>query len=475
MSKFNSELCNESMSFQECELAILRQAVDEAETSQGKNIANNSEVLRMISILEIFLKRKRCICYGGTAINNILPKHAQFYDRDVEIPDYDFYSPTPLDDAKELADIYVDEGFLEVEAKAGVHHGTYKVYVNFIPIADITLLHPILFDSIEKDAIKVNGIMYCPANFLRMNMFVELSRPSGDVSRWEKVLKRLILLSKYYPMKVEKCHEVEFQRKMESYVNDAEKLYFTIRDKFIDEEVVFLGGYATRLFSKYSKKKGEKGDKQLVKKIPDFDVIYEDPEKLGMIIVEQLHSMGFKKAKTITHDAIDEIIPLHVEIRIGKETLAFIYEPVACHSYNKIRIKDSEVRIATIDTMLNFYLAFYYSNKPYYPRDRILCMANFLFNMEKNNRLEQKGLLKRFSIDCYGHQPTMEEIRAKKLDKFKELKDKRGTDEYDAWFLKYVYSDGKFQGEKNTNKTKKKKSKKGTRKKKSAKALINLF
>ena len=49
MSKFNSELCNESMSFQECELAILRQAVDEAETTQGKNIANNSEVLRMIS------------------------------------------------------------------------------------------------------------------------------------------------------------------------------------------------------------------------------------------------------------------------------------------------------------------------------------------------------------------------------------------------------------------------------------------
>jgi hypothetical protein len=148
---------------------------------------------------------------------------------------------------------------------------------------------------------------------------------------------------------------------------------------------------------------------------------------------------------------------------------------VACHSYNKIKIKDNELRIATIDTMLNFYLAFYYSDKPYYPRDRILCMANFLFNMEKNNRLEQKGLLKRFSIDCYGHQPTMEEIRSKKLDKFKELKDKRGTLEYDTWFLKYVYSDGKFQGIKN-NKTKKKRSnKKPTKKKKSAKALINLF
>ena len=474
MSKFNSELCNKSMSFQECELAILRQAVDDAETTQGKNIATNSEVLRMISILETFLKRKRCICYGGTAINNILPKQAQFYDKDIEIPDYDFYSPNPLDDAKELADIYADEGFLEVEAKAGVHHGTYKVYVNFIAIADITLLHPTLFNSIEKDSIKVNGIMYCPPNFLRMNMFIELSRPNGDVSRWEKVLKRLILLNKHYPLKVEKCQQVEFQRKMENNSNDAEKLYFTIRDKFVDEQVVFLGGYATRLFSRYSPNK----ENHIVKKIPDFDVIYDDPEKLGLILVEQLHTMGFSKAKAILHEAIDEIIPLHVEIRIGKETMAFIYEPVACHSYNKIKIKDNEIRIATIDTMLNFYLAFYYSDKPYYPRDRILCMANFLFNMEKNNRLEQKGLLKRFSIDCYGHQPTMEEIRSKKLDKFKELKDKRGTLEYDTWFLKYVYSDGKFQGNKNNknNKTKKKSTKKKKDKnKKSAKALINLF
>ena len=474
MSKFNSELCNKSMSFQECELAILRQAVDDAESTQGKNIATNSEVLRMISILETFLKRKRCICYGGTAINNILPKQAQFYDKDIEIPDYDFYSPTPLDDAKELADIYADDGFLEVEAKAGVHHGTYKVYVNFIAIADITLLHPTLFNSIEKDSIKVNGIMYCPPNFLRMNMFIELSRPNGDVSRWEKVLKRLILLNKHYPLKVEKCQQVEFQRKMENNSNDAEKLYFTIRDKFVDEQVVFLGGYATRLFSRYSHKK----ENHIVKKIPDFDVIYDDPEKLGLIIVEQLHTMGFSKAKTILHEAIDEIIPLHVEIRIGKETMAFIYEPVACHSYNKIKIKDNEIRIATIDTMLNFYLAFYYSDKPYHPRDRILCMANFLFNMEKNNRLEQKGLLKRFSIDCYGHQPTMEEIRSKKLNKFKELKDKRGTVEYDTWFLKYVYSDGKFQGNKNNknNKTKKKSTKKKKdKKKKSAKALINLF
>jgi len=92
----------------------------------------------MITIVEDFLRKKRLICYGGTAINNILPKQAQFYNRDLEIPDYDFYSSNAMDDAKELADIFHTKGFHEIEAKAGVHFGTYKVFVNLIPIADIT-------------------------------------------------------------------------------------------------------------------------------------------------------------------------------------------------------------------------------------------------------------------------------------------------------------------------------------------------
>jgi hypothetical protein len=64
-------------------------------------------------------------------------------------------------------------------------------------------------------------------------------------------------------------------------------------------------------------------------------------------------------------------------------------------------------------------------------------MANFLFDVEQKNRLEQKGLLKRFSIDCYGKQLTMEEIRSQKAERFKALSSKRGTREFDYYFLKY--------------------------------------
>jgi ribosomal protein S18 len=194
-NKFRNELCANNMTFQDCELAILRHAVDETEKIKGEKITKNEQIKDIISIVEKFLRSKKLICYGGTAINEILPKEVQFYNRDIEIPDYDFYSPDAMNDAKELADIYYKKGYSEVEAKAGVHFGTYKVFVNFIPIADITQLHKNIFKTIHKESINVRGIRFAPPNFLRMNMYLELSRPQGDVSRWEKVLKRLNLLN----------------------------------------------------------------------------------------------------------------------------------------------------------------------------------------------------------------------------------------------------------------------------------------
>ena len=50
--KFKSEYCDESMTFQDCELAILRHAVDESEKIQGQKIANSEDIKKMIQILE---------------------------------------------------------------------------------------------------------------------------------------------------------------------------------------------------------------------------------------------------------------------------------------------------------------------------------------------------------------------------------------------------------------------------------------
>ena len=436
--KSKKEICDKKMSFEDCELAILRAATDIAEKRIGQNAVKSPEIKRILTIVENFIRNKKLICYGGTAINNILPKQDQFYDKDVELPDYDFFSTNALENAKELADIYVKEGFIEVEAKSGQHFGTFKVFVNFIGIADITNVNKEIYKSLKVEAIQIAGMLYAPPNYLRMAMYLELSRPAGDVSRWEKVLKRLILLNKNYPLKSEKCKKINFQREME-YKDDENMIYETIKNTFINQNVVFFGGYAISLYSEYMPKKLQ----QNIKKIPDFDVLSDEPQKTAVILKEQLEFKGIKNVKIIKRSSIGEIIADHYQIQIGNDTIAFIYKPFACHSYNMVRFGKEKIKIATIDTMLSFYLAFLYSNRDYYDVERIICMAQFLFQVQQHNRLEQKGLLRRFSINCYGHQETIEEMRAEKAEKFKELRGNQDTKEYEEWFLRYRPTDKK--------------------------------
>lgn len=470
--RFIPNECTNKMSFDECELAILRQAVDTNEKIAGQKIASSDEIKNMIEIVENFLKSKRLLCYGGTAINNILPKHAQFYNKDYEVPDYDFYSPNALDDAKELADIYYKEGYEQVEAKAGVHEGTFKVFVNFIPMADITSIHKELFDSLYKESISVANIKYVPANFLRMGMYLELSRPAGDTSRWEKVLKRLNLLNKYHPMKIKyNCESVDFLRKMDNAKHEAEKLHLIIRDTFIDLGVVFFGGYAASLYGRNMPDK----ERRFVEKIPDFDVLSEKPKEDAVIVQERLKDAGFKNVELVNHKEIGEIIPEHIEIRIKNEVLGFIYKPIACHNYNTIKIQDKQINVATIDTIMSFYLAFTYVDSGYYFLDRILCMSKYLFDLEQKTRLSQRGLLKRFGPKCIGKQETMENIRSKKTSKFLELKKDKNSREFEKYFLKYVPSENKKS--KKSEKSSKISNKKTEKKRKSSglKSLLKPF
>tara|TARA_B110000483_G_scaffold144183_2_gene172132 strand:- start:1722 stop:3131 length:1410 start_codon:yes stop_codon:yes gene_type:complete len=446
------------ISFQEKELTILRESVDEATAILGKKLARSDDIKILINILENFIIAKKCLCYGGTAINNILPHQDRFYNKNIEIPDYDFFSSNALEDAKELADIYFKEGYTEVEAKAGIHTGTYKVFVNFIPIADITYLDKSIFNNLMKKAIKVNSINYCPPDFLRMSMYLELSRPMGDVSRWEKVLKRLILLNKHFPLKGLNCNKTDFIREYVGPNSSTDNIYNIVRKSIINQGLVFFGGYATSLYGKYMPNR----EKKQLSKYPDFDILSEDAKRSANIIREQLIYEGFRNIEVIKKQSIDDLITEHYEIIIKHKTkidvLCYVYNSNSCHSYNIIHINGETLRVATIDTMLSFYLIFIYVNRGYYDINRLLCMSEYLFKVQLKNRLEQKGLLKRFSINCYGKHSTMEDIRSNKSKKYKELRAKNlrhGNKEYDKYFLRYIPDDNiSYKCKKQTNNTK---------------------
>jgi hypothetical protein len=68
-------------SYEEKELKILRNAIDNATYIIGKKLVQSDTIKNIISILETFLRTHKILCYGGTAVNNILPEQYRFYSK----------------------------------------------------------------------------------------------------------------------------------------------------------------------------------------------------------------------------------------------------------------------------------------------------------------------------------------------------------------------------------------------------------
>jgi hypothetical protein len=68
-------------------------------------------------------------------------------------------------------------------------------------------------------------------------------------------------------------------------------------------------------------------------------------------------------------------------------------------------------------------------------------------------------------LNCVGHQPTLEEMRATKTEKYNELKNNPNREEYEEWFLRYRPVDKKNTNTNTNTNTNKKDEKKGQSKK----------
>ena len=182
-------------------------------------------------------------------------------------------------------------------------------------------------------------------------------------------------------------------------------------------------------------------ERKQVSNFPDFDVLSENPESSATILKEQLVYEGFKNVKIFKKQPIGEYIDVHYEIIVNNDVIAFIYKPTACHSYNLININGQKIKVASIDTILSFYLIFIYANRPYYDENRLLCIAEYLFKVQLKNRLQQKGLLRRFSVLCYGKQKTLEDMREEKAKLYAKVRKNeilRDSKLYNMNFFRYI-------------------------------------
>ena len=151
----------------------------------------------------------------------------------------------------------------------------------------------------------------------------------------------------------------------------------------------------------------------------------------------ELKKKGYDHIKIEVREPIGHIIDIHYEIIVNDIPVCLIYKSEGCYNYNTIKREKKEVRVATIDTIMTFLLAAMYTGRPYYNNDKLLCIAQYLFIIQIKNRLANRGLLKRFTLNCVGYEQSLQERRLEKAKKYRLLKKDRESKEFKELFFKY--------------------------------------
>ena len=395
------------------QLEELEKIVKEAERRIDTTVASDPNVTKAIDCVVRFLRKKRRICYGGAAINALLPEKRRFYDPKTTVPDYDFFSPSMEEDVEELIDDLTKDGFDDITKKLSMHEGTTKVYVNFIPVADCSEMNKDMFTILQKRAKAVDGILYCDTDFLRMLMYLELSRPRGEVKRWKKVFERLTLLNHEYP--IDDCSTKITTSPID--IDDRK----AILEFCVKKKSVMLGPEFVDLLER---DKGRTHLETLAKTASPLIFLSADPEKEANDIKYILGSAKIEYVKSPS----DHLYNYARVSRKGKP-IALLFEEDSCHSYTLLKIDgDAEMRVGTPDTLLNLYYGLLIFGdkrlaKSYF-QTSLDCLVRKLYHITGRHRAHPTRFVPSFDLRCSGHQRGIAELLKLKAARTEKKKSK---------------------------------------------------
>jgi Poly(A) polymerase catalytic subunit len=398
----------------------LQTAIKKAEGVINYEAAHNEELIRALEIVLKFLKDKKRVCYGGTAMNAILPEGKRFYNMDYDLPDYDFFTPDPDEDIEELVHLLKKAKFENVYSKIGMHEGTKKVLVNFSPIADITYLSPTIYPVFFKRAVIRNGVRYTDPEILRMMMYLELSRPKGEVSRWEKVYERLQLINKEFPPK----KALGYTRKATTAVKKTTlpcNMHDAVFRYCIDGKRSLITGDLDIFYEKAI----------TASKNPQFNVsnykgiigwltpdLKTDAKKLQAILG------GPQLCRIFLHPARSEIVSEYIEITYKDVPAVLLVRETACHSYLTFPVKDGRsIYIASLDTLITLYYSiaiFTIKARQYIPK--IETKIAKLVALDEKNRVAKNPKIPAFPLICHGYQKGYSTLLRERIERVQEEK-----------------------------------------------------
>lgn len=373
----------------------IKGVINEAEERQRYESAHNPENLKALAVILAFIKRKGRVCYGGTAMNAILPPEKRFYSEELDLPDYDFFTPDAEEDVKGLIKDLTAAGFTEIYHKVGIHEGTKKIMVNFVPVADITVLRQDLYEVYHKRAVVKEGVHYTDPDMLRAMMYLELSRPKGMVSRWEKVFERLQLINTNFPMK--RCPRavkavqipMETSRAIYDFVIENQRVLCSAPNSVYDH--------------------GIKGD-AIMRLKKSGPISFASPS-VRADATELKSRIG---GAVYLYKAVGDA-PERYEIRHAGLTVVTLFADTACHAYYQVPTDDGRIiLIGSLEFLITLYLTMQIFTKIATP-----CVKS-LIDLTHKNYVSKTSQFSPLSVLCKGYQIGFASLLRKKMNRIKQ-------------------------------------------------------
>lgn len=443
---------------------MLSALIQEAEQQQKdkQNMGDISHLHKGLAIVLEFVQEKKRIMYGGTAINNILPSSKQFYSK-TDVPDYDFMSPQAIKDTIVLTEKLRTNGYRHVQVKPSIHHGTYKVLINFVPVADVTQVPPMIYKKLVDMAIVRNSVHYMSPLLLKLGIFIELSRPNGDVSRWQKSYDRLQLLEDEYPTHAETtesgCDANTIYPSIDKFRESTEHFYHTARiccdyASTHSKTCCVTGSVVRDVYASaiYSHKKAPS-----LQDVSQRDFILGAIEKnkyMCELISTDAHETAHElrsslqgyfqhaKFRVMAQRRIGEYIDTSYKVMRGNTTYCYVYQTTECHGVFPIKYNRGKLSIASLETALTFAIPNILDDTSVWSHDGLLCLCNEWMVLRKDWKryAKTKKNFTLFALECIGYQTTKLDIIRNKHKLRKKYRNQAKNREFYEHFFR-VYSD----------------------------------
>jgi hypothetical protein len=250
-----------------------------------------------------------------------------------------------------------------------------------------------------------------------MNMYLELSRPRGEVERWEKVYKRLLLLNA--AKGPEKCAEGKGTlTRVKPHIHERLIDYISIK------ELIFVGSELKRIYTTPTTLAAG-----YVLKSTSPIVAYAPTPEYHVANIRQLlrESEPDANIQTVHWKSRGNFLPELYGIQMNGRIIVLLIQEEYCHSYNIVSLPNKKhLRIASLDTAITLYyiLSFVKGLDGIVPRS-VHCFANTLVDISRKTR--DSGIPSKFPLfttTCHGHQPTKISLLRAKIKRIESMKRK---------------------------------------------------